>query len=134
MVAMFYLRNNQIPSRDRPNTRLVTIQNTIPNLVISFGTAPLHQEPVDIINSTGIRNYRFTGFLQPGDTACTMPGMPAFQINIPSNLLFSSFPGGVPVGAPNFFNIDLWELQQRILDRVVSVAFILCCYIITDNS
>src|SRR5256885_1708565 len=99
----------------RPNVRMTTIQNTIPNLIISFGTAPLQQESRDIINSTGIRSYRITGLLQPDDTACTNPGMQNYQIDIPSNLLFNSFPGGVPQGTPNNFTIDLWEVQQRIL-------------------
>ncbi|CAG8458915.1 11806_t:CDS:2 [Funneliformis mosseae] len=105
MLAMLYLRNNQIPTtiptQNLPNVRMTTMQNTIPNLVISFGTAPLQHESIDIINSTGIRSYRITGFLHPNDTACTNPGMLNYQINIPSNLLFNSFPGGVLQGTPN---------------------------------
>ncbi|CAB5365987.1 unnamed protein product [Rhizophagus irregularis] len=120
MVAMIYLRDNQIPGQNRPNASMITVQNTQPNLVISFGTAPLHQESIDIINSTGIQNYRFIGFLQPEDIACTNAGMPNYQIDIPSNLLFNGFPGGVPQGTPNNLNIDLWEVQQRILRRLVS--------------
>ncbi|PKY57762.1 hypothetical protein RhiirA4_510727 [Rhizophagus irregularis] len=120
MVAMIYLRDNQIPGQNRPNASMITVQNTQPNLVISFGTAPLHQESIDIINSTGIRNYRFIGFLQPEDIACTNAGMPNYQIDIPSNLLFNGFPGGVPQGTPNNLNIDLWEVQQRILRHLVS--------------
>ncbi|PKY36134.1 hypothetical protein RhiirB3_458105 [Rhizophagus irregularis] len=120
MVAMIYLRDNQIPGQTRPNASMITVQNTQPTLVISFGTAPLHQESIDIINSTGIQNYRFIGFLQPEDIACTNAGMPNYQIDIPSNLLFNGFPGGVPQGTPNNLNIDLWEVQQRILRHLVS--------------
>ncbi|RIA90740.1 hypothetical protein C1645_805572 [Glomus cerebriforme] len=92
------------------------------------------QESIAIIESTRIRNFRITGFLRHGDIVCTNPRMPNYQINIPSNLLFNGFPGGMPQGTPNNLNIDLWEVQQQILYRLMSVAFMLCCYIITDNS
>lgn len=141
MVAMLYLRNNQIPNlalnaaNPPPNAPATeTVQNTTPNLVISFGTVPLHQDSVAIINSTGIRNDRIIGFLQPNDPACTAVGMPNYQINIPSNLLFNGFPGGVPQGTPNNFNIDLYEVQQEILYCLVSITFMLCCYIIIGIS
>jgi hypothetical protein len=131
MVAMLYLRNNQIPNLalNAPNPPAntpptVTVQNTIPNLVISFGTVPLHQDSLAIINNTGIRNDRIIGFLQPNDPACTVAGMPNYQINIPSNLLFRGFPGGVPQGTPNNITLDLWNIQQEILYCLVSIAFI----------
>ncbi|GES81843.1 hypothetical protein GLOIN_2v1475899 [Rhizophagus clarus] len=76
------------------------------------------RKSIDIIKSTGIRNHRIIGFLRRNDIACTNPGMQNYQINIPSNLLFYDFPGGVPQGTPNNFNIDLWEVQQQILCRL----------------
>lgn len=138
MVAMLYLRNNQIPNlalnrpNPPPNTPAMIICNTIPNLVISFGTAPLH-EPSNFIINTGIQNNKITGLFNPNDVVCTAAGLPGYQITIPSNLLFNGFPGGVPQGTPNNFTIDLWEVQQQILYYLASIAFTLCCYIIFGN-
>ncbi|RIA93830.1 hypothetical protein C1645_818924 [Glomus cerebriforme] len=76
-----------------PNiTPIVTMANTIPNLIISFGTVPLHQESLAVINNTRVRNDRIIGFLQPNNPACMATGMPNYQINIPSNLLFCGYP------------------------------------------
>ncbi|CAG8581452.1 3239_t:CDS:2 [Funneliformis mosseae] len=94
MVVILYIRNNLIPNPalNRPNPRpntpaMISVRNTIPNLVISFGTAPSI----------------------PNDIACTAAGMPGYQISIASNLLFHGSPGGVPQGTPNNFTIDLGE-------------------------
>lgn len=134
MLALMYLRNNQIPNsalnapNPPPNTPpMIALPNTIPNIVISFGSAPLSHQPTTFVNNTGIHNSRFIGFLQQNHIACTAPGMPNYQLTIPANLLF---PGGVPVGTPNNFNIDLWEIQQRALYYLVCIGFALCCYII----
>lgn len=122
MVATLYLRNNQVPNlalnqpTPPPNTPpTVPMTNTIPNLVISFGTAPLHQVSRTFINNIGVRSDRIIGFLQPNDPACVAAGMANYQINIPSNLLFCDYPGGVPHGIPNNFTLDLWNVQQYIL-------------------
>jgi hypothetical protein len=113
---------------------MTRILNTTPNRVISFGTSPLDQRTVDTINSTGVRNDRIVGFIQPANAICSRAGMEQYQVNIQSELLFNGFPGGVPQGTRNNFIIDLWEIQQIILYRLVSVAFMLCCYIIIENS
>src|SRR6266496_4264823 len=70
--------------------------------------------------------------------------MPNYQINIPQNLLFHGFPGGVPQGTPNHLTIDLWNVQQQILYCLVNIAFMLFAvtlllysnffYIFSDNN
>lgn len=129
MLAILYLRNNQVPNlalaapNPPPNTPpTVAFPNTTPNIAISFGTAPLNYQRAAFINNTGIRNDRLTGFVQNNDIACTQAGMPNYQITIPANLLF---PGGVPVGVPNNFIIDLWEVQEDALYYLVCIAFTL---------
>ncbi|CAG8548958.1 291_t:CDS:2, partial [Racocetra fulgida] len=105
-----------------PNTSpMITLANTTPNLAISFGTAPLNKKSIAFVNNTGISAGRLTGFLQSTDIACTAAGMPNYQITIPANLLF--MPGVVPAGVPNNFTIDLWEVQQQALYRLVCIAF-----------
>ena len=123
MLAILYLRNNQVPNPP-PNIPppMITIANTIPNIAISFGTAPLNYQRAAFIKNTGIPNDRLTGLVQSNDIACTRAGMPNYEITIPANLIF---PGGVPVGVPNNLVIDLWEVQQRALYHLVCIAFTL---------
>ncbi|CAG8784364.1 3447_t:CDS:1, partial [Racocetra persica] len=130
MLAILYLRNNQVPNpalngpNPPPNTPpMITLANTTPNLAISFGTAPLNKQSTAFINNTGISAGRLTGFLQRTDIACTAAGMPNYQTTIPANLLF--MPRVVPAGVPNNFTIDLWEVQQEALYRLVCIAFTL---------
>ncbi|CAB4425112.1 unnamed protein product [Rhizophagus irregularis] len=79
---------------------------------------------MDSIYSTGVRNDRFVGFIQSADAdadadvICSRAGMQEYQVNIPANLLFGGFPGGVPPGTANNLTIDLWEIQQIILRRL----------------
>ncbi|CAB4393179.1 unnamed protein product [Rhizophagus irregularis] len=119
MLAILYLRNNQVPNpaanapNPPPNTPpMIAMANTIPNLAISFGTAPINYQRTAFVNNTGIRNDRLTGYIQNNDIPCTRAGMQNYQLTIPANLLF---PGGVPVGVPNNLVIDLWWLQNKIL-------------------
>ncbi|CAG8522703.1 11616_t:CDS:2 [Racocetra fulgida] len=137
MLALLYLRNNVIPnpvlnSSNPPlNTQpTITLPNTVPNPAISFGTAPLHHQPLMFVQNTGIPHHRITGLLQHGDIACTTSGMINYEITIPANLLFNAFPGGVPIGVPDNFNIDLWELQKIALINEVCIVFLFCCRII----
>jgi hypothetical protein len=129
MLAIIYLRNNQVPNpaanvqNPPPNIPpMIAMANTIPNIAISFGTAPLNYQRAAFINNTGIRNDRLTGFVQSNDIPCTRAGMQNYQITIPANLLF---PGDVPVGVPNNFVIDLWKVQQNALYYLVCIAFTL---------
>ncbi|CAG8517901.1 3503_t:CDS:1 [Paraglomus brasilianum] len=129
MLAILYLRNNQVPNQaaNVPNpppniSPMIVMANTIPNIAISFGTAPINYQRAAFIKNTGIRNDRLTGFVQSNDIPCTRAGMQNYQITIPANLLF---PGGVPVGVPNNFVIDLWEVQQNALYYLVCIAFTL---------
>ncbi|RIA84382.1 hypothetical protein C1645_832359 [Glomus cerebriforme] len=126
MLAILYLRNNQVPNptlnvpNPSPNTPLMITANAIPNLAISFGTAPLSYQPTAFINNTGMPNGRLTGFLQCTDIACTLAGMPNYQLTIPANLLFPEY---VPARVPNNFTIDLWEVQQEAFN--INLGFLL---------
>ncbi|RIA97094.1 hypothetical protein C1645_814477 [Glomus cerebriforme] len=127
MLAILYLCNNQVPNPalNNPNPppnppAMIAIANTIPNLAVSFGSAPLNSQPAAFINNTDISNGRLIGFLQRTDIACTAANMPNYQITIPANLLF---PGGVPVGVPNNFVIDLWDVQQKAFDNIKSSRY-----------
>lgn len=84
-------------------------------VIISFGTAPLHPSTIDsLLNDVGvpIANITGVGFVT---TACDAPGIPTYQLHIPSIELFNGVPGGVPVEAVNGFYLDLWELQDVAL-------------------
>ncbi|CAG8805173.1 23791_t:CDS:1, partial [Gigaspora rosea] len=123
MLAILYLRNNQVPNmalnvpNPPPNIpSMITLANTTPNLVISFGTTPLNHQSTTFINNTGISTSRLTGFLQCTDIVCTAASMQNYQITIPANLLFMS--KVVPARVPNNFIIDLWEVQQKALYRL----------------
>ncbi|CAG8717563.1 4153_t:CDS:1, partial [Funneliformis mosseae] len=48
------------------------------------------------------------------DIACMATGMTYYQISIPAKLPFNVIPGGFPVGTPNYFKLDLWELQYYL--------------------
>ncbi|CAG8543646.1 3866_t:CDS:1 [Ambispora leptoticha] len=115
MLALLYLRNNVIPNPSSNTPPTITLPNTVPNITISFGTAPLNHELLAFVANTSIPNHRITGFLQPGDIACTAPNMPNYQIAISTNLLFFGNPMGPPPGVPNNFNLDLWIVQGRTL-------------------
>ncbi|GES79634.1 hypothetical protein GLOIN_2v1578326 [Rhizophagus clarus] len=127
MLAILYLRNNQVPNpaanvqNPPPNTPpMIVMANTIPNLAISFGTAPINYQRTAFVNNTGIQNDRLTGYVQSNDIPCTRAGMQDYQLTIPANLIF---PGGVPVGVPNNLVIDLWWLQNKIFDNIKSSRY-----------
>ncbi|CAG8788089.1 19675_t:CDS:1, partial [Racocetra persica] len=62
-------------------------------------------------------NYS-TGLLQHGHIACTTAGMANYEVTIPAKFLFNAFPGGIPIGVPDNFSIDLWELQDIALKHL----------------
>ncbi|CAH1767886.1 6176_t:CDS:2 [Entrophospora sp. SA101] len=92
LLALLYLRNN-------PNT-------TIPVIAKSFGTVPRHHYPqtylLNTVHVTGITGVGFGGFLVM---------VPIFK-NIKWLLLFNGVPGGVP----DNFTVDLWRLQDVVLN------------------
>lgn len=98
LLALLYSRNNPNP--------------TIPIIVKSFGTAPLDvptrnylqntiNVPVNIITGVGF-----------GAVPCNMANIPEYQLAIPTNPLFNGARGGVPVGIPQNFYVDLFVLQD----------------------
>ena len=101
MLALHYLHTNQI--------------NTVPDIIISFGTVPLHPNTIGFLMNIGVplANIVGVGF---SATACNTSGIPIYQLHIPAIELFNGAFGGIPAGAVNGFYLDLWELQNIVLD------------------
>ena len=101
LLAVLYLRNNQNP--------------TTPVVVKFFGTAPLSNHSRIYLQSI-VRDKFITG-VGLGGTPCDGANIGEYQLAIPTNLLFNDVPGGVPDGVPNNFIVDLWSLQDAILNN-----------------
>ncbi|GBC10450.1 hypothetical protein RclHR1_09640001 [Rhizophagus clarus] len=99
MVAMLYLRTSPTPN--------------VPVTAISFGNARLNNSVVRYVQNTVGTNV--TGFVI-GAPPCNGPNIPNYLLNIPANALFNGAPGGIPNGLANGINIDLWEIQDLILN------------------
>ncbi|CAG8615029.1 7776_t:CDS:1 [Racocetra fulgida] len=98
MLALRYLRTNPNP--------------TVPDIAISFGTAPLNHNTVEfLLNSVGVSSANLIGFGFSA-TACNAPGISDYQLHIPAAEIFNGVLGGIPAEAVNGFNLDLWELQN----------------------
>lgn len=101
MLALRYLRTNR--------------NNTVPDVIVSFGTGSLHHETRKFLTDTvGIPLANITG-VGFSATACDAPGIPIYQLHIPAAEIFKGSPSGVPLGAINGFNLDLWEIKRVIL-------------------
>ena len=101
MLALRYLRTNQI--------------NTVPDIIISFGTAPLHPNTIGFLINIGVPLANIVG-VRFSATACNTSGIPIYQLHIPAIELFNGAFGGIPAGAVNGFYLDLWELQNIVLN------------------
>ncbi|CAG8760213.1 6468_t:CDS:1 [Dentiscutata erythropus] len=103
MLAMRYLRTNQYP--------------TAPDVVISFGTAPLHNKTIDfLLNNMGVPDANITGVGRFNAIACNGPRIPNYQLNIPAAELFNGTPNGIPPNAVGGFDLDLWKIQNAVLN------------------
>ncbi|RHZ45723.1 hypothetical protein Glove_658g18 [Diversispora epigaea] len=101
LLAMLYLRNNQIPV-----------------IVKSFGTTDLHvSTSIYLQNTINVPANIITG-VGFGAGPCNAPNIPDYQVAIPTNLLFDGVPGGVPAGLPTNLNIDLFNLQTVYLRTI----------------
>jgi len=101
MLALRYLRTNQ--------------NNTVPDVILSFGTAPLHYSTIDFLtNIVGVPLANITG-VGFSAIACNAPGIPDYQVHIPVAELFNGSSGGIPAGSINGFYLDLWKLQNVVL-------------------
>jgi len=98
MVAMLY-------NRGSPNSLSPTI--------ISFGTGNLHHATRGVINDT-IRPTALTG-VGEGGPPCNAPAIPQYQLQLPTVALYDRVPGGVPAGYPPNIDIDLYLVQQIVL-------------------
>ena len=94
MLALRYLRTNQI--------------NTVPDIIISFGTAPLHPNTIGFLMNIGVPLANIVGV--------NTSGIPIYQLHIPAIELFNGAFGGIPAGAVNGVYLDLWELQNIVLN------------------
>nr|CAG8651488.1 7246_t:CDS:1 [Entrophospora candida] len=100
LLVLLYLRNNPNP--------------TIPVIAKSFGTAPLHHYPQTyLLNTVHVTGITGVGF---GGVPCDGANLQEYQMAIPTTLLFNDVPGGVPGGVPDNFIVDLWRLQDVILN------------------
>ncbi|RHZ52760.1 hypothetical protein Glove_457g83 [Diversispora epigaea] len=102
MLALRYLRTNQ--------------NNTVPDIIISFGTGHLHHNTIAFLtNRAGVRLANITG-VGFSAIACNAPRIPNYQLHIFAIELFNGAFGGIPAGAVNGFFLDLWELQDIVLN------------------
>lgn len=85
----------------------------VPVWAVSFGTGPVHYATRDAIGGYG--GATVAGF-GAGGAACTLAGMPLYQLHIPSSLLFTGVP--IPAGAPAHYDIDLFDVQQAVLETI----------------
>jgi hypothetical protein len=81
--------------------------------VISFGTVNLHHASMAGINAA--RGATPITGVGAGGPACNAAGIAAYQLPIPTALLYTGDPGGVPLGLGANINIDLFLVQQRVL-------------------
>ncbi|CAG8693829.1 28830_t:CDS:1 [Dentiscutata erythropus] len=104
MFAMRYLRTNQHP--------------TVLDVVISFGTAPLHQSVIGyLLNDMSVPDANITGVGRSDDAiACNGPSIPDYQLNIPAAELYNGSLNGIPPNAVDGFDLDLWEIQRKALN------------------
>ena len=101
LLAVLYLRNNQNP--------------TTPAVVKSFGTAPPANQSLTYLQS--IVECQFITGVGLGRAPCDGANIDEYQLAIPTNLLFNDVPDGVPGGVPNNGIVDLWSLQDAILNN-----------------
>lgn len=78
---------------------------------VSFGTRALRPQTVNAIANHG-GNVVGVG---AGGPACNAFGVAAYQMRIPSALVYNGVP--LPAGAPPFYTIDLHTFQQLIVQR-----------------
>jgi hypothetical protein len=81
-----------------------------PNYCVSFGTRALH--PLSIASINGRGGPPLVGVGIGGAAACNALGIAAYQFRLPTALIFAG--SAAPGGAPVFYTIDLFPIQQAI--------------------
>jgi hypothetical protein len=79
---------------------------------VSFGSRALRPQSVATINAYAGNPLVGVG---AGGAACNALGIAMYQMHIPAALLFNGV--ALPAGAPPFYTIDLYRLQQVIIHR-----------------
>jgi len=86
-----------------------------PAYAISFGTRALAPGPVAAINALG--GAQLVGVGVAGAAACNAHGIAIYMLQIPSALAVIGIPAAhMPAGLPANWNIDLFEVQQDVLE------------------
>ncbi|CAG8432762.1 495_t:CDS:2 [Diversispora eburnea] len=106
----FTLRSKYFPKRQDGTIAMLTLRylrtnqnNIVPDIIISFGTSPLHYNTMEFLtNTVGVPPANITGFGFIA-TACNAPGILNYQLHIPAIELFNGSLGG----AINGFYLDL---------------------------
>jgi len=99
MVAMLYQRTSPTPN--------------IPTQVISFGNIALDNRVVNFFINLGVPGALITGVGRHGAPPCNAPNLPIYQLPIPAAEIFHLSPAVLP---SNAFNLDLWQVQDRVLN------------------
>lgn len=89
-----------------------TFVNILAVYAVSFGTRPVRPNSVGTINDYGPNALVGVG---AGGVACNAPGIPTYLLRLPTALVFNGVPA--PAGAPAFYTIDLFRLQQVVIHR-----------------
>lgn len=111
MIAMQYLRSSPTP--------------LIPVDVRSFGTANPDPQTITFlqvnaqVSANSIIGVGRTDANGARYSPCNMAGLATYQMNINAADLFHGDPLGIPAAAVGGFNLDLWEVQQVVLEALL---------------
>jgi hypothetical protein len=95
-----------------------------PVFAVSFGTHRLHQKSRNVLNNTILGATPLTGVgeVDPATgnpyPACNGARIAQYQLRIPTPLLFTGLPGGIPPAAPanRHYGVDLFDIQTDVID------------------
>ena len=94
-----------------------------PVFAVSFGTHQLHHQSRNVLNNTILGATPLTGVgeLDPATgnpyPACNGAGIAQYQLCIPTPLLFTGLPGGIPPAGPanGHYGLDLFRIQTGVI-------------------
>jgi len=84
---------------------------TQPTYAVSFGCYQISAQARNFIN--GLGGVPVVG-VGAGGPACNANGIPMYQLRIPTAKIYNGDPAGIPFGAPNPANIDLYPIQVEV--------------------
>lgn len=94
-----------------------------PTSIISFGPEPLHHTARDYFIQQGWAHLCVgVGIGSPGfphgGPPCNAPNIALYQIALQAQVVFLRRAGGIPVGAPLQYIIDLFQIQRELMQPV----------------